>query len=331
MSSQSTTHKQIMREYEMKRSIARRELEERKDLLFKNIPRLKEIDEEILLSGIRLTKLAFSSDINANARLEELKIKNDRLKAEREMILETNGYTKDFLKEAHHCSICGDTGYVNEQKCICYKQSLIDKHYEASGLKDTLKNENFDTFDFKFFSSKKDAKIGVSPQSNMQEIYTACSKFAKTFKQSGMSLMFSGDSGLGKTFMCNCIAKEVMDSGYPVLYVTAPAMFKTLELYRFSDDKTEEMTERINMLLDVDLLIIDDLGSEFYTVITGTELFNIINSRLLAKKSTVISTNLSEFDLQRTYSDRLASRFLGNYQVFYFFGDDIRIEKRLNY
>ncbi|MCL2873826.1 MAG: ATP-binding protein [Defluviitaleaceae bacterium] len=326
MKSQSI-HKQIMREYDAVKSDARQELEMRKIKVYSEISGVEEIDKELLLSGIRLSKAAFES--NAADIVSDIRTKIAKLKAEKENILKKNGIPCDFLKLRYNCETCEDTGYIGDNKCRCYKQRLIDKYYEASSLKGVLQRENFDTFDINLYSDKKNERIGVSPRINMQKIYTACSQFTKNFMQKGTNIILSGDSGLGKTFMCNCIAKDVMDDGHYVLYVTAPAMFKAIEAYRFSDDKTEEMAERINMLMDVDLLIIDDLGSEFYTVITGTELFHIVNSRMLARKSTVISTNLSEVDLQRIYSDRIFSRFVGNYEMFYFFGDDIRIKKRL--
>ena len=322
-------HKEILREYESLRSAARQKLEARRLKVYGDVPRIEEIDRELQLSGIRLSKLALSADPNMPSLISELKEKSERLKLEKAQLLKAAGFADDFLKISHNCKACEDTGYVKEEKCRCYKQKLINKYYEASSLKDVLQRENFDMFNINLYSEKKDEHAGVSPRMNMQRIYASCSEFTKNFLKNGTNIIFSGDSGLGKTFMCNCIAKDVMDSGHSVLYVTAPAMFKAFEAYRFSNDKTEEMAERLDMITDVDLLIIDDLGSEFYTVITGTELFNIVNSRLLSKKSTVISTNLSEMDLQRIYSDRIFSRLVGNYEMFYFFGEDIRIKKRL--
>ena len=328
MKSQSV-HKEIMREYESLRSAARKEFEARKLQVYGVAPRIEEIDKELQLLGIRLSKLVLGSASNVHDLAPELREKSAKLRLEKETILNASGFSDDFLKLMYRCQTCEDTGYAGDEKCHCYKQKLTDRYYEASSLKNVLQRENFDMFNINLFSEKIDEHIGISPRTNMERIHKACSEFIRNFLKNGTNIIFSGAAGLGKTFMCNCIAKDAMDKGCSVLYVTAPAMFKALEAYRFSNDKTEEMTERIDMLADVDLLIIDDLGSEFYTVLTGTELFNIVNSRLLSKKPTVISTNLSETELQRIYSDRIYSRFAGNYEMLYFFGEDIRIKKRL--
>jgi len=316
-----------MREYDLVQAEKRLELEARKDKIYKKVPRILEIDQEISLTGIRAAKSALSPNGLLTSRLE--REKSAALKAEKAKLFKQYNIPDNYLEIQYECHICKDTGYNNSKKCKCFKLKQVDKHYELSNLKQTLKDENFDMFDFGLFSDEKVEGFPVSPRVNMQKIFTACNNFTKDFLTKGTNIIFSGGAGLGKTFMCRCIAKDVMDAGHYAIYVTAPDMFKEIEAYKFSDNKTTEMAEAIGMLIDVDLLIIDDLGSEFNTVITSTELFNIINSRMITKKSTVISTNLSEIDLQRIYSDRLFSRFIGNYEIFYFFGDDIRIKKKL--
>jgi DNA replication protein DnaC len=179
----------------------------------------------------------------------------------------------------------------------------------------------------------------MSPSENMQMIYKTAVKFVDGFGKDFQNLFLYGAVGLGKTFMCNCIAKDILDKGYTVIYMTAPRMFKVIEDYRFRRSDAEdsgEMMEMIDTASEVDLLIIDDLGAEFDTMVTSVALFDIINQRLISKKPTVISTNLDYIkDMNDRYSDRVISRLWGNFRMLKFFGvkddnggDDIRVKKK---
>ncbi len=328
--SEKAIYMQIMRDYEKAQGKAKSELLKRKNEVYEKVREIAQIDEKLLKLSINATKsvLALGASDCSRGSVSELKDEATRLNAEKKLLLLENGFAEDYLTEKFACENCKDTGYINTEKCHCLKQKLINKYYELSNLKDTVLVENFDTFDFRYYSENVDERQGFSPRANMHRVYASCTDFVKTFKQKATNLLFYGDTGLGKTFLCNCIAKDVLDFGHTVLYVTAPRMFKAIEHHRFSE-KTEESYEQMDMLFSVDLLIIDDLGSEFQTVVTGTELFDIINSRLIDKKSTVISTNLSLSDLQGSYSDRIVSRFFGCYKMIKFFGDDIRVKKKI--
>ncbi|MBC7959546.1 MAG: ATP-binding protein, partial [Vallitaleaceae bacterium] len=231
-----------------------------------------------------------------------------------------------YLDPSYECTICEDTGYNNNKKCQCFRQALINAAYEQSNLKSILLMENFSTFSFEFYSPEKN-KLGVSPLDNMKGVHNCCKRFVDEFDTSFSNLILYGQTGLGKTFLCNCIAKDVLDSGHSVLYLTAFKLFKLLEAYRFKDEEQEVSFEAIDDINSCDLLIIDDLGSEVINSFTSSELFNCLNTRLQGKKSTVISTNLDPSGWSKSYSERIVSRILGNFTPLRLLGEDIRVQK----
>ncbi len=315
---------QIMKDYADARKKNNYILEERKKKLYAVAPRLLEIENELSLVGINISKLLLGHDKNFS--LEDLQSKNQSLIAEREKILFELNLPKDFLA-VYDCKFCKDTGYVGNEKCSCFKQKLIEKYYAMSNIKDIVMRENFDTFDIRYY---KDEKIdGVkSPLDFIKRAMEKSISFVNNFDTQFTNLLFYGNTGLGKTFLCNCIAKEILDKGKTVLYVTAPQLFKILEDIRFGKNKEDFSDEYSKMIFDTDLLIIDDLGSEFSTLPLQSELFNIINTRLVTRKPIIISTNLSTADLENQYSSRIFSRLIGNYVLLKFIGDDIRLLKK---
>lgn len=237
----------------------------------------------------------------------------------------------------YDCSICKDTGYVinkdyTSSMCTCLKQRIFDEEYNRSNISN-LKMQNFDYFSDILYSDeineeKYHAKI--SPRDNIKKIKKLCENFIQSFDNPDeKNLLFTGNTGLGKTFLSSCIANELLNKQKNVLYQTAPVMLDTIIDYRFS--KSNIGKNIYHNLLSVDLLIIDDLGTECMNQMKFTELFNIINARLLNQNhvtKTIISTNLSLKNLYDTYDERIVSRIVGNYNICYFFGDDIRFKKR---
>lgn len=317
-------YKQIIREYEKDREKAEQIKEERLQKAYELEPRIEQIDQDLLQIGIDITKIAFKkNDTTAIINLQNTAV---TLLKEKEDLIFSN-FGANYLN-TYKCNLCEDTGFVELDRCNCLKQRLIDKYYNISNLKELLEIENFDTFDIRLFSDIQDKKLGISPRENMQLIYTNALDFVNNFQKDFNNLFFYGDSGLGKTFLCNCIAKDVLAKGLLVVYQSASDMFKIIEKERFNKD--EETTDMVSFFYNAPLLIIDDLGTEFSTIVTQSELFNIINLRYINKKSTIISTNLSFENLSATYSTRLVSRFFGNYKHYKFIGSDIRIIKKRN-
>ena len=325
--SYKTAFRDVIRAYEADRDQASALLKKRKEEVYNKLPKLKELDEAISQAGLMAAKQILAS--GKKSRETETWLTNSaKLIEEKKQLLAGSNLPEGYLTDVFRCLICKDTGYVENGRCRCLKQRMIDKYYDLSNIRSLLEVENFENFDLRYYSQNVDSTEGRSPYQNIQRIYRIATDFVREFGQSFQNLLFYGDTGLGKTFMCNCIAKDLLDNGHTVLYVTAPRIFKLVEYYRFNRNDMEDPDYAIDAVTDVDLLVLDDLGAEFSTVVTNAALFDIINQRLLAKKPTVISTNLSLIEFEAQYSARIFSRFLGHYQMSKFIGDDIRAKKK---
>ena len=330
----TTILKSLLVIYENKRNKKMQEAENRKNDLYKHNPRFDEIDSE--LSSLSIT--ASKNLINSNnfEYLNELRKKVEQLKKEKHELLLSITHDENYLKPIYDCTLCNDTGYITEnyntKMCTCLKQQLYDMEYNKSNIL-SLENHNFDNFLSTVYSDIVDNnKYGsnISPRENIEKIKKKSYDFINNFDNSEQkNLLFTGNTGLGKTFLSGCIANELIKQGKNVLYQTAPVMLDTIIDYRFG--KTDGMI--YNSLLDVDLLIIDDLGTECMNNMKFSELFNIINSRLLCQNKkttkTIISTNLNIQNLFKNYDERIVSRLIGNYEILRFFGDDIRLMKKM--
>lgn len=326
----SSTIKEINNEYEQKRIKAYNELIKRKEKIYIKLPRLKEIDNEINSYAIKSSKyilLAESSD--KDTYIYELENKIEELKKEKTLLLKNALIDETELEMKYDCTLCNDTGYVNNEKCSCYKQKLLNISYDNSNLKNFY-NHTFDNFNIEFYSEEKDNNLNISPRQNILNIKKIAEKFIENFDDSTQkNLLFTGATGLGKTYMSSAIANELLKKGKTVLYQTAPILIDTLLDYKFK--KTENSEKIYKDVFNVDLLIIDDLGVESLKSINYSELFTIINTRLLNSNKTtktIISTNLSIEDMFQTYEERTMSRIIGNYSICKFIGDDIRIKNR---
>ena len=320
----------IKRDYEKRREQGAALRAQRFDHVYAAAPRLREIDDELRLTGLSLARLVIGG---RHEDVEVLRAANARLCAEKAEIIAGMGFSPDFLRSdgIFACEKCEDTGYAGGEMCACLRQRLIEKYYDLSNVKNAIEDENFRTFDLKYYSGRVIPSEGASPLERIKMIHKTCVDFVNRFDAEFTNLLFYGESGLGKTFMCNCIAKEILDRGKTMLYVTAPQIFKAIEGYRFNRENMPAPDETIEALTEVDLLVIDDLGTEFPTVLTASELFNCINTRLLQKKATVISTNLTLTDLQNQYTERIISRLYGYYKRLKFIGDDIRTAKKYKF
>ena len=326
----SQMFKEVLRDLERQRLQEQKTLAGRQAFLYEKLPRVKEIDDEMAAIGLELAKMVLKREADA-ATAEAMRAKSEKLADERAKILYDNGYDDVFFSDAYNCMACKDTGFFDEKHCHCLKQRLIAKYYEMSNLAKVLERENFDAFNINYYSDVIDIAHGISPRDNMSRIWTTTLRFVENFDKKFENLLFYGPTGLGKTFLSNCVAKELLDAGKTVLYTTAGQLFKLVEDARFNRGKAAEGPAYLAMVPDVDLLIIDDLGTEFSTVVTNSELFDFINTRLLNKKSTIISTNLAPRDFEEYYSDRITSRIFGEYTLLGFIGDDIRIAKKHGY
>lgn len=316
----------ILREYDSLRASEEAAQKARQEEIYKKIPKIKSIDDEISSTGFKIASAILKGTDVENSILK-LKHRITDLKIQKAELLAANKYPVDYLEVKYKCKKCKDTGYVGSSRCSCFKQRLIDKYYQQSNLKDILSRENFDTFNIAFYSTDKYGNEELSPRRNMEEILTYCINYANTFNKHHENLFFYGTSGLGKTFLSNCIAKELLDKGIIVIYQTCANLIDIIRASRFDDSMDKDMIED---LLTCDLLIIDDLGTEPQTAYSQSELFNVINSRILAGKKMIISTNFSLEDLNNLYPERIKSRLFGHFTMFKFYGDDIRIKNNIN-
>jgi len=317
----------ILRQYDHKQAKNKQIQKERQASLFKSIPRLEEIHKQISSIGLETIMKAMKTPSKKDYFESRLKEDLLSLKRQKETLLMDHGYPKNYLDPIYDCSDCQDTGYINNQKCHCLQQAIIDYSYEQSNLKSILNQENFSSFSFDYYSKKKDPKIGISPFENIQSVHSLCIDFVASFGKEFRNLILYGHSGLGKTFLCNAIAKEILDSGQTVIYLSAFQLFRLFENYRFHKEEEIVSNDEIEQIFKCDLLIIDDLGTEFNNALTKAELFNALNSRLLNKKPTVISTNLAPNEWVNNYSERIISRIFGYYTQLKFIGSDIRLNK----
>ncbi len=321
---------EIEAEYEAIRQNNAIDLENRKRQVFSKVPRLEEIDYEIKSLGLKLYKIALSGD-NLKEQIENLRNEQKKLLILKKALLIENGYKEDELSERYTCPICHDTGSVDTKPCKCYKKKLIEKAYEQSNLSSQLSHQSFDTFDMSLYSERTDPDFGVSPKEHMKRIVELCKDFVKEFDDQQFNLLFWGEPGLGKTFLSTCIAKELIATNHSVIYETAYKTFSMLEELKFKkNDAFDKLRFKVDKLYSCDLLILDDLGSEFSTQYTTASLFDIINSRLISGKKTVINTNLSIEELKKRYGERVFSRLYGQYKLVQFIGYDIRVNKSVN-
>lgn len=324
---------EILREYGRKRDRAIAEQKRRLELIYKRLPRIREIDSEIARTGVTIAKSLLNNPDSYEETVAEIKSHMNKLKSEKAFLLTESNIPLESLEVIYECSKCKDSGYLkNGEKCSCLKQALIKEAYKMSNLDKKLDSENFQTFDIDIFSNEIFDGEALTPRENMMKLVNTAEGFCINFdKDNGENLLFYGTTGLGKTFLCNCIAKSLLDKGKVVIYQTAFKIMETVEAHRFKREENSIFSrEDYNMLFEADLLIIDDLGTELSNSFTITEFFNIINSRLLSGKKTVISTNLSPRDISNIYTDRVFSRLFSQFNILKFFGPDLRWEKKRN-
>lgn len=315
----------IVRAYEQKQLHNRSIQDKHYETAYAKIPELKHLHQSISALSVKQARKLLEGDDSA---LQELKQQIEELSKQEKELLVSAGFTANYLDPVYHCADCKDTGYIGNKKCHCFQKATIDMLYTQSNLKHVLQEENFDTFTFSYYSvNHVDPKTGTTSLANIQKAYMIARNFVDTFDDEFRNLFLYGDTGVGKTFLSNCIAKELIDTSHSVIYLSSFELFDTLAKSKFGKDQVaEQMNEHI---FDCDLLIIDDLGTELTNSFTVSQLFLILNERLLRRKSTIISTNLSLESLVDIYSERTFSRITSNYTMLKLTGDDIRIKKKL--
>lgn len=326
MALSNSQYDQIMRGYEQKQLDNEYRLRERERDAFLAIPELEELTHAVSSLSVSKAKKLLSGDPGALDSLREelhaLTLKKQRLLADHHLPL-------DYLELQYECPDCKDTGYIGDRKCRCFKKAIIELLYEQSNLQEILKKENFSVCSLDYYSrSHIDPLTGRSSYDAMKTALKACREFVDTFSDEFHNILLYGDTGVGKSFLSHCIAKELIDTSYSVVYFTAAQLFDIFAQNTFGrrGDQDPDAQEHI---YDCDLLIIDDLGTELPNSFTVSQLFICLNERILRRRPTIISTNLALDDIQSIYSERTFSRISSNYTILRLTGDDIRIQKKL--
>lgn len=319
----------IMRRAVQKFEEDRREREEqfqtRREAIFRRQPRLRQIEAELSGTASRIIAAAMRRGTDPLPAVEVLRDENLGLQAEKRRLLEQMGYPEDALEEKPRCPLCGDTGYRNGGVCRCLKQYYArEQQKELSRMLD-LGTQSFETFSLDWYSETRNLRMGLSSRENMEWVYNTCRTYAETFTP-GVSgnLLLMGGTGLGKTFLSAAIARVVSEKGCSVVYDTAGSIFRRFESQKFRREDGEEADADVERVLHCDLLILDDLGSELTTPFIQSALYELVNTRLITGKHTVISSNLSLRDIALRYSGQVSSRIAGEYRLLEFWGEDIR-------
>ena len=299
-----------------------------KEILEKKEKDLYERSEEFrkLTDRIKELNIKRLRALMANQEYQSISEEIERLRGEKKLCVRKLGYSDDYLKLTYDCEICKDTGFYKQKSCICRNKLISERLYDQSMIHNIIQKENFDNFNPRLFRKNRQEDESVSPYENILSIKKQIERLLDKSPENLPNLYFYGDVGTGKTYMINCVAKELMDRGVEVLYQSSNDMLNFLANYQFmyQEDKKDNQ-KKARLIFDVDVLIIDDLGTEHITEVIKSNLFELINKRLVAGKTTIISSNIAIFDLQMYYEKRISSRIMGNYEPVYFYGNDLRM------
>lgn len=313
----NSQYDQIRHQYEVQQLQNQRELERKRDYVYSNVPGYKELDDSVAALSVAQGKKLLSGDEEA---LEDLRDILAELSGRKAMLLENAGLGADYLNPIYKCPDCRDTGYINNEKCHCFKEAMITFLYEQSNIREMLATENFDALSLEYYEGED--------LSRFKNAVSTCRNFIKNFNSDYHNLFFYGTVGTGKSFLSGCVAKELLEKGHSVIYFSAVSLFNFLSRNSFDYKNREELRTAYADFLQCDLLIVDDLGTELTNQFVTSAFFELLNERHLGKKATIISTNLSLEEMRDRYSDRIFSRITSNYEICKLTGKDIRMHKK---
>jgi DNA replication protein len=307
---------------------AEKAAERRKEEVYERFPRVKELEKQISMSGIKTARAVLAGG-DVKKAVSKLRDQDLAMQAEVKRILTDNGYPANYFEPKYFCKKCEDKGYydINGKtvRCSCMKSALISCACAELNRYAPLSLSTFESFDLEYYDKSINPKVKTSPYEHMSKVFRLCQNYADNFSKNSESILMSGETGLGKTHLSLAIANEVIKKGYGVVYASAPPIISKLEKEYFSSDKDDSL---FSMLADCDLLIIDDLGTEFYSQFAVSQFYNLFNSRMLSNKPIIINTNLTITELKEKYTDRFVSRICGNARQLDFLGRDIRIRRK---
>lgn len=316
MSYSKETYKKAEQELAQRRSKALALREEHHRAAVELIPEILELEEKMSKAGLATIRALGMGAADAKDYIKKLSEINLDAQRQRKSLLKSNGFPEDWLDVKYNCHKCEDKGFVNGLICSCFTELIRSIEYEKLCSALPVEKCRFDNFKLDYYPDG----AGTSPRRRMESVLAYCREYASDFGRRSPSLLLYGKTGLGKTHLSLAIAGKAVEKGYGVIYSSAQNLFNKLEKEKFG--KSDSGT--LDSMLESDLLIIDDLGAEFTTQFTVSALYNLVNSRELEGKPTIISTNLTPEQLTSAYGERIASRILSNYILLYFDGSDIR-------
>lgn len=295
---------------------------ERIENAYRKVPRLRDLDNFMGEESINAASRASAGDKNA---IKELKIKLANVIEEKKRLLVEAGFPEDYMDIKYHCPICKDTGYVDNEKCRCFKAQSMKLLYKQSNIAYIVEKQNFDNFDLSIFDNTGMIKTadGSTNREYMADLKEYLLDWTRDFDKKHGNIIFMGTPGTGKTFLVNCISKALMDTYHSVLYLSSTDLFETFS--RTSLQDFEEKRDTNDAIMKSDLLVIDDLGTELTNSFTTSKLFYVINQRMVLGKSVIISTNLNFQAMKKLYSDRIVSRIMSEYDIIPLYGRDKRV------
>lgn len=326
MALSNSQYNMLMRMYEERQSRNRHDRERRLARVYDRIPRIRELDRAMGKQAADCARRVLAGEGDAR---QELQKELAALRAERDRLLREGGFPEDYTELHYDCPDCRDTGYVEGRQCHCFAQAKLGILYAQSNIREILERENFQTLSYRWYDGEKTVPgLGITELEYWKRVVRQCREFAERFPGEGHSLLFTGATGVGKSFLANCIAKVLIDRRYSVICLSSQDLFELLSRHRFEREAEDEVEETCRHILECDMLIIDDLGTEMNNTFVSSQLFYCVNERISRRKGTIISTNLSLGQLRDAYSDRVTSRIVSHYTVIPLYGSDIRLKKR---
>lgn len=308
---------------------ARQRALSRREEIRRALPEIERIERDMAATALSVARVVVLEPSLAEERVAALREENLALQQRRTEMLQSIGFPADYLAEQHGCPICRDSGYVGARMCECLRDLLKKAAYSQLGAVSQAKACGFDNFSLHYYPSQPVDESGIIPRERMEQIYAFCREYAAKFAPGAESLLLLGRTGLGKSHLSLAIARTITELGYGVVYTPVQKLMDRLESEKFSrGENREQYLDNMEFVLGCDLLVLDDLGTEFYTQFTAAVLYNIINSRLVENRPTIISTNLELGQIEEKYSQRMVSRLICSYNALKFYGKDIRFIKK---
>lgn len=323
---QSITEK-ILNEYSSLRSRKAIERNRRMADVHKKYPRLDEIKKEMTSEGMKLAMGVANASESESSLRDKYEKAMSRLTEEKNRIIAENNIRPDYDKIIYSCDVCKDTGFADGEKCKCFLARLTKELYKRSNLSESMKNHTFDDFSLDYYSDVPHGN-GISDRMRAEKALRESKLFCKNPAEYEKNILFFGSSGLGKTFLSSCIAHELIEKGYSVVYIRSSRLFSMLEAKKFGKKTDDTMYEILESVYDCDLLVVDDLGTEIPSKYNASFLYDIVNDRILTSKKMILNSNLSMEELSRLYTPRFISRLFESFFALKLTGTDIRRQKQ---